>query len=183
MRPPGKGSPTFDHILTRLQGELQKSRETGAELHSLNGLTNEIHDAQHSLVSHFTISISSQLTNIPSSQPMFLRTPETSLQLCHFHPLPSHQRSPPHLPHSESSSHKIPREPSPVIQTRSTPSNRKSPNKHHNEEVSSGADNTHSVATTSPGGLICEGRGHSIKEPLICIEIISYDKFKKSDKL
>lgn len=182
MRPPGKGGPTFDNILTRLQGELQKSCETGAELHSLNGSMNEIHDAQHYLVSHFTILL--QLTNIPSSQPTFLRTPNTSLQLFCFHPPPSHQHSPLHLPHSESSSHKIPGEPSPVIQTRSISSSHKSPNERHNEEVSSGADDTHSVATTSPGGLIREGRVHSIKkEPLIQIETISYDKFKKSNKL
>ncbi|KAL0569495.1 hypothetical protein V5O48_012477 [Marasmius crinis-equi] len=44
MRPPGKSGLTFDHILTRLQGELQKSRETGAELHSLTGAMNEIHE-------------------------------------------------------------------------------------------------------------------------------------------
>ena len=29
MRPPGKSGLTFDHILSRLQGELQKSHETG----------------------------------------------------------------------------------------------------------------------------------------------------------
>lgn len=44
MRPPGKSGLTFDHILTRLQGELQKSRETGAELHSLTGAMHDIHD-------------------------------------------------------------------------------------------------------------------------------------------
>jgi type II secretory pathway pseudopilin PulG len=44
MRPPGKSGLTFDHILSRLQGELQKSRETGAELHTLTGAMNEIHD-------------------------------------------------------------------------------------------------------------------------------------------
>lgn len=44
MRVPGKSGITFDHILSRLQGELQKSRETGAELHSLTGAMNEIHD-------------------------------------------------------------------------------------------------------------------------------------------
>ncbi|KAI0659051.1 hypothetical protein C8Q70DRAFT_1054345 [Cubamyces menziesii] len=44
VRAPGKSGLTFDHILSRLHGELQKSRETGAELHSLsNGLT-EIHE-------------------------------------------------------------------------------------------------------------------------------------------
>lgn len=44
MRPPGKSGLTFDHILSRLQGELQKSRETGAELHNLTGAMTEIHD-------------------------------------------------------------------------------------------------------------------------------------------
>lgn len=44
MRPPGKSGLTFDHILSRLQGELQKTRETGTELHSLTGAMNEIHD-------------------------------------------------------------------------------------------------------------------------------------------
>jgi hypothetical protein len=29
LRPPGKSGLTFDHIISRLQGELQKSRETG----------------------------------------------------------------------------------------------------------------------------------------------------------
>ena len=44
MRPPGKSGLTFDHILSRLQGELQKSRETGAELHTLAGAMSEIQD-------------------------------------------------------------------------------------------------------------------------------------------
>jgi hypothetical protein len=44
MRPPGKSGLTFDHILNRLQGKLQKSRKTGAEIHSLNGSINEIHN-------------------------------------------------------------------------------------------------------------------------------------------
>ena len=44
MRPPGKSGLTFDHILSRLQGELQKSRETGAELHSLTGAMGDIQD-------------------------------------------------------------------------------------------------------------------------------------------
>ncbi|KAI0341540.1 hypothetical protein BDW22DRAFT_1346327 [Trametopsis cervina] len=43
-RQPGKSGLTFDHILSRLQGELQKSRETGAELHSLTGAMTEIHE-------------------------------------------------------------------------------------------------------------------------------------------
>jgi hypothetical protein len=44
MRPPGKSGLTFEHILSRLQGELQKSRETGAELHSLTGAMSDIHE-------------------------------------------------------------------------------------------------------------------------------------------
>ncbi|OBZ78501.1 hypothetical protein A0H81_02129 [Grifola frondosa] len=44
MRAPGKSGLTFDHILSRLQGELQKSRETGAELSSLTGAMNDIHE-------------------------------------------------------------------------------------------------------------------------------------------
>ncbi|KAI0031846.1 hypothetical protein K488DRAFT_51159 [Vararia minispora EC-137] len=44
MRQPGKSSLTFDHIINRLQGELQKSRETGAELHSLTGAMSDIHE-------------------------------------------------------------------------------------------------------------------------------------------
>ena len=45
MHAPGKSGITFDHILSHLQGELQKSRETGAELHSLTGAMNDIHEA------------------------------------------------------------------------------------------------------------------------------------------
>lgn len=44
VRPPGKTGLSFDVILSRLQGELQKSRETGAELNSLTGTMNEIND-------------------------------------------------------------------------------------------------------------------------------------------
>ncbi|EED83830.1 predicted protein [Postia placenta Mad-698-R] len=44
MRAPGKSGLTFDHVLSRLQSELQKSRNTGAELHSLTSVMNEIHD-------------------------------------------------------------------------------------------------------------------------------------------
>jgi len=53
VRPPGKSGLTFDHILSRLQGELQKSRETGAELHNLTGAMNDIHETLGgSLVRH-----------------------------------------------------------------------------------------------------------------------------------
>jgi hypothetical protein len=44
VRPPGKSGLTFDHILSCLRGELQKSRETGAELHNFTGAMNDIHD-------------------------------------------------------------------------------------------------------------------------------------------
>ena len=44
MRLTGKSGISFDYILGRFQGELQKSRETGAELHSLTGAMNEIHE-------------------------------------------------------------------------------------------------------------------------------------------
>jgi hypothetical protein len=44
MRPPGKSGLTFEHIFNRLQGELQKSRETGSELHSLTGAMGDIHE-------------------------------------------------------------------------------------------------------------------------------------------
>jgi hypothetical protein len=42
MRPPGESGLSFDVILSRLQGELQKSRETGAELNTLTGVMNEM---------------------------------------------------------------------------------------------------------------------------------------------
>jgi hypothetical protein len=44
MRPPGssKSGLTFDHILSRLQGELQKGKDTSAELSNLTGAINEI---------------------------------------------------------------------------------------------------------------------------------------------
>lgn len=44
MRPPGKSGLSFDHILSRLQGELQKSRDTNADLHSLTNTMNELQD-------------------------------------------------------------------------------------------------------------------------------------------
>jgi hypothetical protein len=41
---PGKRRLAFNHILNRLQVELQKSCETGAELHNLTGVMNDIHN-------------------------------------------------------------------------------------------------------------------------------------------
>jgi len=46
VRPPGKSRFTFDHILSRLQEQPQKSREAGPELHTL-GAMNYIHDTDH----------------------------------------------------------------------------------------------------------------------------------------
>ena len=44
FRLPGqKSGPTFNHILSRLQGELQKFKETGAELQHLAGTLGNIH--------------------------------------------------------------------------------------------------------------------------------------------
>lgn len=45
IRQPGKSGLTFDHILSRLQGELQKSKEAGGELYNLTGALNEVHDS------------------------------------------------------------------------------------------------------------------------------------------
>ncbi|KAF9493145.1 hypothetical protein BDN71DRAFT_1591270 [Pleurotus eryngii] len=42
MRASGKNGLTFEHILNRLQGKLQKSRETETELQSLNRTMNEV---------------------------------------------------------------------------------------------------------------------------------------------
>ncbi|KIL57382.1 hypothetical protein M378DRAFT_16292 [Amanita muscaria Koide BX008] len=42
IRPPGKSGLSFDLILRRLQGELQKSKDTGAELHNLTTVLSEM---------------------------------------------------------------------------------------------------------------------------------------------
>ncbi|KAG1808906.1 uncharacterized protein BJ212DRAFT_1381390 [Suillus subaureus] len=70
MRPPGKNGLTFDHILSRLQGELQKSRETGAELHSLSTSMNDIHDTLGG-------SVPQNLPHFPQSLPP-VRSQQTS---------------------------------------------------------------------------------------------------------
>ena len=44
MRPTGESSVSFDHILSCLQGKLQKSREAGVKLHSLMTAMNDIHN-------------------------------------------------------------------------------------------------------------------------------------------
>lgn len=42
MRAPGRGALSFDHILSRLQGEVQKSRETGSDLNTVNMLMSTV---------------------------------------------------------------------------------------------------------------------------------------------
>lgn len=50
---------------SRLQGELQKIRETGAELHPLNGSMDEIHDTlSGTMVSHLAVSL--QPSDLPT---------------------------------------------------------------------------------------------------------------------
>ena len=44
VRAPGKSGLMYDHTLSRLQGELCKSQETGAELCDLIGAMNDIND-------------------------------------------------------------------------------------------------------------------------------------------
>ncbi|KAG2355594.1 hypothetical protein BDR07DRAFT_1453736 [Suillus spraguei] len=65
-----KNGLTFDHILSRLQSELQKSRETGAELHSLSTAMNDIHDTLGG-------SVPQNLPHFPQSLPP-VRSQQTS---------------------------------------------------------------------------------------------------------
>ena len=44
VRPSGKSGLTFDHMLSRWQVELHKSRGTSAGLHYLIGVMNDIYD-------------------------------------------------------------------------------------------------------------------------------------------
>ncbi|KAG6888165.1 hypothetical protein C0995_010176 [Termitomyces sp. Mi166 len=69
LRPPGKSGLTFDHILSRLQGELQKSRETGSELQTLSGAMNDIHDTLGGNLPPSLPSYPSALPPVRPSQP------------------------------------------------------------------------------------------------------------------
>ena len=72
MRLTGKSGISFDYILGRFQGELQKSCESVAELHFL-GTMNEIHETlQGSLVSTIFTTINSADPNGICSQPQSL---------------------------------------------------------------------------------------------------------------
>ena len=44
IRPPGKSGLSFELIFSRLQGELQKTKDTGAELQNLTSALGEIQD-------------------------------------------------------------------------------------------------------------------------------------------
>lgn len=67
MRPAGKSGLTFEHILNRLQGELQKSRETGAELGAVAGAMGDIGDVMGGGVSQSLSSSQTAMLNIPST--------------------------------------------------------------------------------------------------------------------
>jgi hypothetical protein len=78
MRPPGssKTGLTFDHILSRLQGELQKSRDTSAELSNLTSTINEIGDVLGGTLVSFTGSV---LFDLPTNNlPLHLPAAEPS---------------------------------------------------------------------------------------------------------
>jgi len=83
VRPRGKSGLMFDHILSQLQGKLQKSREMGAELHNLTGAINDIHGTLGgSLVHHeyylyykfkltfFSFLIAVESTTLPTALPV-----------------------------------------------------------------------------------------------------------------
>jgi hypothetical protein len=44
IRPPGKSGLSFELIFSRLQGELQKTKDTGAELQNLTSALGEVQD-------------------------------------------------------------------------------------------------------------------------------------------
>jgi len=112
MRPPSKNGLTFEHILSRLQGELQKSRETGAELHSLSTAMNDIHDTLGgSVVRRPLLSVSFHTDYLHSHSPKIYHTSlNHSLPCVHnklrqpLHPYPHLPRpqiqNPLHLPQS-----------------------------------------------------------------------------------
>ncbi|KXN86843.1 hypothetical protein AN958_09579 [Leucoagaricus sp. SymC.cos] len=88
MRPPGKSGLTFEHILNRLQGELQKSRETGSELHSLTSSMNEVHDV---LGGNMPSNIPPYPSSLPAVRPTRQPSPSRPQE---SHPVPS-SSSPP----------------------------------------------------------------------------------------
>jgi len=136
MRPPGKMGLSFDVILGRLQGELQKSRETGAELNSLTGTMSEIHDtlggnlvrllAQTIIINYVCLTLlqPSGLPPPPSRLPP-VRSQEAStpVQQCrrsHLKQLACLALPIPHLPTSHPSSIQHNFSPGPVRDTQSS---------------------------------------------------------------
>ena len=77
IRPPENCGFTFHYILSRPQGELQKSRETGAELHPPNDCVNKINNTLSGMKEP---SVRSQ--NSPYKKP--IQTPGSST----VHPVP-----------------------------------------------------------------------------------------------
>lgn len=82
--PRPKSGLTFDHILSRLQSELSKSRETTQELHGLSGTMNEINDTLGGVVAPPPLHLTGPLPVVreagapqlpSSSQPLALPGP------------------------------------------------------------------------------------------------------------
>lgn len=100
----GKSGLTFDHILSRLQNELQKSRETGSELNSLAGVITDIND---NLVGGAHVRTSCSRCTRMSSQTKFSFSHQHITPSCHCLPfapqlfrhllLPSPLKHPPHF--------------------------------------------------------------------------------------
>ncbi|KZS89265.1 SMAD/FHA domain-containing protein, partial [Sistotremastrum niveocremeum HHB9708] len=81
--PRPKSGLTFDHILSRLQSELSKSRETTQELHGLSGTMTEINDTLGGVVAPPPLHLTGPLPVVreagapplPSTQPQQLALP------------------------------------------------------------------------------------------------------------
>jgi hypothetical protein len=70
----------FDHILSGLQGELQKSHETGVELHNFTDAMNDIHDTLGGSLLSPTFGLLISCLNYPSSSPIYHLTHPHSKQ-------------------------------------------------------------------------------------------------------
>lgn len=57
VRPPGESGLMFDRILSRVQGESHKSRETEVEFHNLTGAMNDIHNTLSGPLVSFAFTI------------------------------------------------------------------------------------------------------------------------------
>ena len=63
VRPRDKSWLTFDHTISRLPGELQKTYEAGAELHNLTGAMDDIHDTLGGSLVSFAFMLLIKYTN------------------------------------------------------------------------------------------------------------------------